>query len=196
MVNNWQSSNLVKINHLFTLCPQQRSWALKRERQRQRDTEREKREGEESTHTTLLTELLQTYDHKSHKNTLAKPSISIFLNVESHLPTRWYDYFKLSFFPCNLCHCPLHDDLSSDTAGEKQGPHSASSSKPLHLWQYTLPSSLLNWRQCSCFYLGSSLLSVSSLFSFPITFSRTLRENRIENDFSFLVSVWIDVLFF
>ena len=105
-----------------------------RERDRDRETQREKREGEESTHTTLLTELLQTYDHKSQKNTLAKPSISIFLNVESHLPTRWYDYFKLSFFPCNLCHCPLHDDLSSDTAGEKQGPHSTSSSKPLHLW--------------------------------------------------------------
>ena len=124
MVNNWQSSNLVKINHLFTLCPQQRSWALKTERQRQRDTEREKREGEESTHTTLLTELLQMYDHKSQKNTLAKQSICIFLNVESHLPIRWCDCFKLSFFPSKLCHCPLPDDLSSDTVGEKQGPHS------------------------------------------------------------------------
>lgn len=58
-----------------------------RETETERHRER-KREGEESTHTTLLTELLQTYDHKSQKNTLAKPSISIFLNVESHLPTR------------------------------------------------------------------------------------------------------------
>ena len=39
-------------------------------------------------HTTLLTELLQMYDHKSQKNTLAKQSICIFLNVESYLPIR------------------------------------------------------------------------------------------------------------
>ena len=160
-----------------------------RETEAERYREREKREGEESMHTTLLTELLQMYDRKSQKNTLAKQSICIFLNVESYLPIRWYDYFKLSFFPSKLCHCSLPDDLSSDTVGEKQGPHSANSFKPLHLWSYTLPSSLLKWRQCSCFYLGSSLLSISPLFSFPITFSRTLREKRIENDLSFIVSV-------
>lgn len=59
-----------------------------RETKAERYREREKREGEESMHTTLLTELLQMYDHKSQKNTLAKQSICIFLNVESYLPIR------------------------------------------------------------------------------------------------------------
>ena len=36
---------------------------------------------------TLLTGLHQTYDQKSQKNTLAKQSNYIFLNVEIHLPT-------------------------------------------------------------------------------------------------------------
>lgn len=52
----------------------------------ERDREKEG-EGEENTHRTPLTGLLQTYDQKSQKNTLAKQSNYIFLNVEIHLPT-------------------------------------------------------------------------------------------------------------
>lgn len=104
------------------------------------------------------------------KNTLAKQSISIFLNIESHLPA-FADMttLELSSSSSKLCHCPLPDVLSSDTVGENKVLIQPILPKPLHLWPYTLPFQLVEMEAVLPASTQVHLSFISPLFSFPIT---------------------------